>query len=822
MEKATGHQFGEWVVDVKPTEKTEGHKYRECKCGEKEEATIPKLNHVHKPVLVEEVKATCTKTGTKAYYYCEGCNKYFEDKECTKNIPNIDEWKVVPAKGHKSIKVAGKPATCTEAGTKEYYHCERCNKYFEDKECTKNIPNIDEWKVIPTIAHKLTKVEAKAPTCTVDGSKEYWTCSACNKIFADAEGKTETTLDKLVEKATGHQFGEWVVDVKPTEKTEGHKYRECKCGEKEEATIPKLNHVHKPVLVEEVKATCTKTGTKAYYYCEGCNKYFEDKECTKNIPNLNEWKVIPAKGHTPKKVVGKPATCTEAGTKEYYHCEVCNKYFEDKECTKNIPNIDEWKVVPAIGHKLTKVEAKAPTCTEAGNKEYWTCNDCKKMFSDAEGKTEITKESVIIPAKGHKLTKVEAKAPTCTEAGNKEYWTCSACNKIFADAEGKTETTKEAVILKALGHDWKVNINWADDGSACDITRECSRNPEHKETAVVHIKSEITTPATCTDDGTTTYTATYKFGEEKAATVTKEIKDVKAIGHDYSDPVITFAEDGKTAKAEVICKNDSSHTIPLKAEVKAVVKVQPAVNVKGTTTYTATVVYNEKVYTLRKDIQDIPALEEKLEQKELKEVPENLKETKFDTVEKIEDALKEKVLPKLDGKKITGEKKTVVFDAVLNIVDKVSGTQRPATKEEVEALGGITVVIPYPNGTNGKDFVFSVAHMLTVSMNGMQAGDIETPEVTLTDAGIKVTLKGLSPVMVTYAKKAEEATKPADPAEPEKPAKPEKPKKPANKKPANPKTPPTGDTTNFGTYGGLAVMALVAVVAVMFKRKKYN
>lgn len=54
-----------------------------------------------------------------------------------------------------------------------------------------------------------------------------------------------------------------------------------------------------------------------------------------------------------------------------------------------------------VKHELEKVAAKAPTCTEAGNKEYWVCKVCGKYF-DTDGKTEITRESTVIPVAGHK------------------------------------------------------------------------------------------------------------------------------------------------------------------------------------------------------------------------------------------------------------------------------------------------------------------------------------------------------------------------------------------------------------------------------------
>ena len=71
-----------------------------------------------------------------------------------------------------------------------------------------------------------------------------------------------------------------------------------------------------------------------------------------------------------------------------------------------------------LGHNAVKTEAKAATCTEDGNTEYWTCGTCGKYFSDADGKTEIILADTVISATGHTLTHTPAKAATCTEEGN--------------------------------------------------------------------------------------------------------------------------------------------------------------------------------------------------------------------------------------------------------------------------------------------------------------------------------------------------------------------------------------------------------------------
>lgn len=101
---------------------------------------------------------------------------------------------------------------------------------------------------------------------------------------------------------------------------------------------------------------------------------------------------------------------------------------------------------------LKHFDRKEATCTERGNIEYWHCEGCGKYFSDAEGKSEINLAQIVINATGHKLTKTEAKEPTCTEAGNKEYWTCESCGSLFRDEVGSAEIKLEDVVIPATGH----------------------------------------------------------------------------------------------------------------------------------------------------------------------------------------------------------------------------------------------------------------------------------------------------------------------------------------------------------------------------------
>lgn len=157
--------------------------------------------------------------------------------------------------------------------------------------------------------------------------------------------------------------------------------------------------------------------------------------------------------------------------------------------------------LPCVCENLTQVaEYKAPTCTEAGNIAYWRCDDCGKLYSDAEGKTEITEADIAIPAKGHSPasgwshddashwhaclngcgTQLDKAAHdtngadgACSVCGYKEghihsltrqqytdgcannpvtYYTCSGCSNLFLDENGTQVVTMDD-IQKMSAHD---------------------------------------------------------------------------------------------------------------------------------------------------------------------------------------------------------------------------------------------------------------------------------------------------------------------------------------------------------------------------------
>lgn len=90
----------------------------------------------------------------------------------------------------------------------------------------------------------------------------------------------------------------------------------------------------------------------------------------------------------------------------------------------------------------------------------------------------------------HSLTIVPEKAATCTEAGNKVYYTCSGCDDLFADAKGTTTTTAEAVKIAALGHDWTGEWTIIKEATATEEGKKetlCERDCGQKKVAIIPV-----------------------------------------------------------------------------------------------------------------------------------------------------------------------------------------------------------------------------------------------------------------------------------------------------------------------------------------------
>lgn len=218
-------------------------------------------------------------------------------------------------------------------------------------------------------------------------------------------------------------------------------------------------------------------------------------------------------------------------------------------------------------HTLVKVNKKDATCTEAGYKEYWKCSDCNKLFSDAEGKNEI-QQPEIVPALGHNLNKLEAAAATCEQDGNIECYICSQCNKYFSDAEGKHEIPESEAIIDALGHDWgewvvKKEATETEDG---EQERTCKNDASHTESVAIPAKGSskvVLIPEVSVGGTVEPKTVTCEIGASKKFTA------IPNTGYELKEVIV----DGKNigAKKEFEVKNiKKTTTVKVVFEKKSV------------------------------------------------------------------------------------------------------------------------------------------------------------------------------------------------------------------------------------------------------------
>ena len=186
--------------------------------------------------------------------------------------------------------------------------------------------------------HTLTAVEAVPATCETAGVKAHWKCEGCGKLFSDAEGKTETTLERLAIPATGHAYGEPV-----------WKWND---GFTASATFTCGNDASH---VENVTATVTNAvTTEATCEVDGVRTYtakvtFEGEDYTDT-----KTETLPATGHDTELVGAKDATCTEDGYTGDEVCKVCQTV------------VKQGEVIPALGHdykdgKCSRCGAEEPT-----------------------------------------------------------------------------------------------------------------------------------------------------------------------------------------------------------------------------------------------------------------------------------------------------------------------------------------------------------------------------------------------------------------------------------------------------------------------------
>ena len=329
------------------------------------------------------------------------------------------------------------------------------------------------------------------------------------------------------------------------------------------------SHTNKTPVAEK-PSTCKEQGWEAYSKCNDCGQLFDK--------NGNEIDAVPTRSlaaHTAQHHARVEPTHAAAGNIEYWTCSVCNKYFSDATCTAEITQEQtvlnkiehsfgsDWKSNAdqhwhecscgeknAIANHTFEWKTDTAATEDATGLKHEECTDCHYKRN----------ENTVIPKleHTHAWQETPAKASTCTEQGNNQYFYCTKCEKYFK-ANKVTETTVAAETLPLASHtesNWKSDANghWKECTKCGAITTEKVAHTPDREAATetdpikCSVCDYVITPAL----GLQEYTIDLPFslavkltGDEKPA---KETFKFEIYDLGYEDAEFEIVKDSITAE----------------------------------------------------------------------------------------------------------------------------------------------------------------------------------------------------------------------------------------------------------------------------------
>ena len=421
-----------------------------------EQADLVSYTNQHALTKTAAKDATCAESGNKEYWTCKHCGKYFlsdDTNPATATAVELSET-VIPALNHKNATTRGaSEPTETEPGYSGDRYCPDCDTVFEKGYTYWNEGNLT-WKLDADGTLTISGTGAMKDYNSTDNLSPVHMNSSVKKIVIE-EGVTSIGNDAF------HGCISLTNITIPDGVTSIGYYAFSFCQKLASVTIPDSV----TIIGERAFSDCssltsitipdnvTSIGECAFSYCSSLTSITIPDSVT-SIGNKA------FRGCSSLTSITIPDSVTSIGNKAFYNCTNLKTIsLSCKSTLKRSDFGDQADLVSYTSHTLKKTAAKAATCTEDGNKAYWTCEHCGKYFLSDDTNPETAKaveqSETVIPA-SHKLTKVEAKDATCAEDGNKEYWTCEHCKKYFLSNDTNPETAKAVelseTILPALKH----------------------------------------------------------------------------------------------------------------------------------------------------------------------------------------------------------------------------------------------------------------------------------------------------------------------------------------------------------------------------------
>ena len=251
-------------------------------------------------------------------------------------------------------------------------------------------------------------------TCT-----EKAVCTHCGQSYGETDPANHTGKEQWTQTATTHE----------------KKWNCCNT-----VSVPNENHEWTDGVCSECGYVCQHEDADKNHICDICGKTIsEHKDADNNhICDYCNKKISDHSGGT--------ATCIAKAI-----CEICKESYGSLD--------------PNNHADLKHIDAKAATAAAEGNIEYWYCDGCKKYFSDAAAKTEITKAQTVTAKLPPKITAGDG--ATVTQGEKKELsFTSDASFADFLRVEldgttldEKNYTKKEGSTIITLNRDFVATLS---------------------------------------------------------------------------------------------------------------------------------------------------------------------------------------------------------------------------------------------------------------------------------------------------------------------------------------------------------------------------
>ena len=375
-----------------------------------------------------------TSIGESAFSNCSSLQTIsLSCKSTLKRSDFGDQADLVSYALHTLKKTEAKAATYTENGNKAYWTCEHCGKYFLSDDSNPETATAVELSetVIPALKHKnATTRGVVEPNGTKPGYSGDRYCPDCDTVLE--KGYTYWNEGNLT----------WKLDADGTLTISGTgTMKDYDYNNNPSPANQKKGSVKKVVIKDGV----TSIGNFAFYNCTSLTSItIPDSVTSIELAAFNNCNNLTS--------ITIPDSVTSIGDSAF---ELCNK-LSSITLSNNITSIGNWAF---HGCHLTSITIP-DSVTSIGAMAFYSCSNLQTISLSCKSSLKKSdfgdKANLVSYTNQHLLTKTAAKAATCSESGNKEYWTCEHCGKYFLSDDSNPETAKAVeqseTILPAIQH----------------------------------------------------------------------------------------------------------------------------------------------------------------------------------------------------------------------------------------------------------------------------------------------------------------------------------------------------------------------------------